>query len=350
MGRTKGTKNKNKTVNKVVNTAKNKNVININVHSKTKPKPKRRTKTTVKPPNTNPLSNSINDNFSRGASQNLGFHPRGLINNEPQQPTIINIQPSAQVAELEKKLKKYKEKLNSHKTAQETTNQNLLTQLSAPTTQPSITVTQPPINVNVNPLNPSTNTQPNTTIIKTTNTPNKRSALRHLRSKTKAGTFFKPTDLDEVSSLAGSIASNKSGLSVVSNTSSASRHSATPPATNPLVSGASEIEEEPLTGAKTTAERMAGHHERQSPEEKKLNNRYYALKGTGTKKGAIKTAEEVLQDLESRTNKKKGDAKRIEDKKRTIKELKDELIDVEQKLTKIKESRTPVKKGRPAAK
>ena len=116
MGRTKGTKNKNKTVNKVVNTAKNKNVININVNSKTKPKPKRRTKTIKSQPeiNNNPITNKMSSNLSRGASQNLGFHPRGLINNELQQQTIIQqIQPppDSRFEKLEKRTKKIKEYL-----------------------------------------------------------------------------------------------------------------------------------------------------------------------------------------------------------------------------------------------
>ena len=96
MGRTKGTKNKNKTVSKVVNTAKNKNVINININPKTKSKTKRRTKTIKSQSeiNNNPITNKMSSNLSRGSSQNLGFHPRGLINNELQQPTIIQqIQP-----------------------------------------------------------------------------------------------------------------------------------------------------------------------------------------------------------------------------------------------------------------
>ena len=108
MGRTKGTKNKNKTVSKVVNTAKNKNVININLNSKTKPKSKRRTKTIKSQPEIN------NNPLSRGASQNLGFHPRGLINNELQQPTIIQqIQPppDSRFEKLEKRTKKIKEYL-----------------------------------------------------------------------------------------------------------------------------------------------------------------------------------------------------------------------------------------------
>ena len=159
MPRTKGAKNKKvKTTTKTINRNKNTNINNVHVHVE---KPKTRKKRTTKPKpeetNNNPLSNTIG--LSRPSSQNLGFHPRGLINNEPQQPTIINIQPTAQVAELEKKLKKYKEKLKSHKDAQDTTNQNLLTQLTTTPPQPNITVTQPPINVNVNPFKPPVKTE-----------------------------------------------------------------------------------------------------------------------------------------------------------------------------------------------
>ena len=108
MGRKLGSKNKKtKIITKTKNT--NTNINNVHVHvEKTKTRKRRTTK--PKEPNNNPLSNTIGE--SRPASSNLGFHPRGLINNEPQQPTIINIQPTAQMNELENKLKKYKGKLN----------------------------------------------------------------------------------------------------------------------------------------------------------------------------------------------------------------------------------------------
>ena len=50
--------------------------------------------------------------------------------------------------------------------------------------------------------------------------------------------------------------------------------------------------------------------------------------------------------MESKEHRTKSDNKRIEDKK-SNKKLKDELADVELQLTKLRESRTPVKKGRP---
>ena len=97
-----GTKNKAKSTpkTKVINRNKNTNINNVHVHVE---KPKTRKRRTTKPkaePNNNPLSSSIG--LSRGASQNLGFHPRGLINNEnkilagekvdwPDQPDFIDL-------------------------------------------------------------------------------------------------------------------------------------------------------------------------------------------------------------------------------------------------------------------
>ena len=112
MGHKLGSKNKKVKTTKTITKNKNTNINNVHVHGE---KPKTRKRRTIKPKpeetNNNPLSNTIG--LSRPSSQNLGFHPRGLINNEPQKPTIINIQPTAQVAELVEKLKKYKDKLKS---------------------------------------------------------------------------------------------------------------------------------------------------------------------------------------------------------------------------------------------
>ena len=108
MPRTKGSKNKSKP--KIINKNKNTNINNVHVHVE---KTRRRRRTTTKPReelHSNPLSNTI----GRPASQNLGFHPRGLIDNQPQQPTIINITPSQDIEKLQKKLKKYKDKLNQN--------------------------------------------------------------------------------------------------------------------------------------------------------------------------------------------------------------------------------------------
>ena len=107
------TKTKTTTKTKIINRNKNTNINNVHVHVE---KPKTRKKRTTKPktePNSNPLSNSVNA-ISRGSSQNLGFHPRGLINNEIQQPTIVHqIQapPDPRLDKLEKRTKKIKDYL-----------------------------------------------------------------------------------------------------------------------------------------------------------------------------------------------------------------------------------------------
>ena len=115
MGRTKGAKNKKvKTTTKTTNRNKNTNINNVHVHVE-KPKPrKRRTTKPKSESNNNPLSNTIG--LSRPASENLGFHPRGLINNEPQQPTIIQqitSPPDPRLEKLDKRTKKIKEYLKS---------------------------------------------------------------------------------------------------------------------------------------------------------------------------------------------------------------------------------------------
>ena len=146
MPRTKGSKNKSKS--KIINRNKNTNINNVHVHVE---KTKTRRRRTTKPReelHSNPLSNSIG--VSRPSSQNLGFHPRGLVDNAPQQPTIINIQPSADLEKLQKKLKKYKDKLNQNKEAQDTMSKEILTNITS-TPQPK----QAPINVTVNPFQPT---------------------------------------------------------------------------------------------------------------------------------------------------------------------------------------------------
>ena len=106
MPRTKGAKNK---VKKVVNQQKSKQTQKqsqtVHVHLD---KPKTRKKRGPNKPKEQNNNQLLGSNLSRPSSQNLGFHPRGLINNESQQPTIINIQPSEQVEELKKKYKNIK--------------------------------------------------------------------------------------------------------------------------------------------------------------------------------------------------------------------------------------------------
>jgi hypothetical protein len=102
-------KPKTRTITKTKNV--NTNVNNVHVHVEKKPRKRRTTKPKSETPNDNQLSNS--KGVSRPSSQNLGFHPRGLINNEPQQPTIIQqiTQPDQRLEKLEKRTKKIKEYL-----------------------------------------------------------------------------------------------------------------------------------------------------------------------------------------------------------------------------------------------
>ena len=132
-----------------------------------------------------------------------------------------------------------------HKTTQDTINQNLLTQMATPPQQPNITVSQPPININTNPLQPQPQPQ---TIEKKKMHPIKKSALRIIKSKTKAGTLFKPPELEG------------DAISVISMSSSLGG----PPGVY------QEQEEDPiLTRAMASSERLAKFHTRQSREEKK---------------------------------------------------------------------------------
>ena len=76
--------------------------------SKTKRKVKSKTEQ-IKTPVLNPFSA-----LSRGTSQNLGFHPVGLVNNQMQQPTVvqqITPAPDPRLEKLEKRTKKIKEYL-----------------------------------------------------------------------------------------------------------------------------------------------------------------------------------------------------------------------------------------------
>lgn len=319
MGRKLGSKNKKtKIITKTKNT--NTNINNVHVHVE---KTKTRKRRTTKPKETNtinPLSKTLGE--SRPASSNIGFHPRGLINNEPQQPTIINIQPTAQVELLEKKLKKYKDKINENKASQDTINQNLLT------------TPAPPINVNVNPLQP---TEVKPVIKPDKTTPLKKSVVRNIKSKTKAGTLFKPSNLDETGSLASFLHS--------------SRAASIAPSEPPVIE---EFQQMETRAAKTAAERLDAQHKRQSKDEKRLENRLYALKGTGGKIGAIKLAEDNLMRLnaELTAGPKAAKQKQIEGSitrlTKALENMKIELPNVEAKLTTIRASRTPVKRGRPA--
>ena len=310
MGRKLGSKNKKVKPTKTTN--RNTNINNVHVHVEKQKTRKRRT-TKQREPINNPLSDVMG--VTRPASQNLGFHPRGLINNEPQQPTIIQIQPTEQVLELEKKLKKYKDKLKSHKDAQDQANQNLLTQLTTTTAPtPNITVTQPPINVNVtNPFTPPVKTE----AIAKTEKPktSKKSVVRFLKSKTKSGKLFKPSELDET----GSVVSTHSSITGTPGTYE-----------EPI-----ETPQMQTRAAKTAAERLADHHARQSKEEKKLENRLYALKGTGNKIGAIINTENQIKHLqdELKEGHKRAKAKQIEGRierlTKALENMEEELPDIE---------------------
>lgn len=58
---------------------------------------RRTTKPKVEPSNNNPF---FSIGVLRPSSQILGFHWRGLVDSAPQQPKIINIQPSQDVEKL----------------------------------------------------------------------------------------------------------------------------------------------------------------------------------------------------------------------------------------------------------
>ena len=166
----------------------------------------------------------------------------------------------------------------------------------------------------------------------------KKSVVRNIKSKTKSGTLFKPSELDETGSMASFLHSSIAA-------------SIAPSEQPPM----EEIEQMETRAAKTAAQRLEAHHKRQSKEEKKLENRLYALKGKGSStKGAIKLAEENLMRLNAElgTGPKLSKQKQIEASiarlTKALENMKIELPSVEAKLTTIRASRTPVKKGRPA--
>ena len=304
MPRTKGSKNKSKP--KIINRNKNTNINNVHVHVE---KTKTRRRRTTKPReelHSNPLSNNIG--VSRPSSQNLGFHPRGLIDNQPQQPTIINIQPSADLEKLQKKLKKYKDKLNQNKEAQDTMNKEILTNLtSAP--QPT---KQAPINVTVNPFQPT---------VKQEKLPTKKSIVRFPKSKTKSGTIFKPSELDETASIA----------------------SATPQKVTPPPS--------PRPTPQPVDEEKLKREQKIKEDEKRLEARFYTLKGNEKKGGSIISTQIALvslkEQLQSATTSKlqKSLKLRIEKKEESLTNLKQELKETETKLKAIRAAKPRARGG-----
>ena len=114
-----------------------------------------------------------------------------------------------------------------------------------------------------------------------------------------------------------------------------------------------EIEHMQTRAAKTAAERLAAQHKRQTEKEKKLENKLYSLKGSGSKQGSIKYTENRIKDFKSDLEKESKPGKRgqIESKinklYKTLESLQAELPKVEEQLKAARESRTPVPKGRP---
>ena len=109
-----GTKKKVKTSTKtkIINRNKNTNINNVHVHVE---KPKTRKKRASKPKEDVSKTNLItsSSSISQGVSQKIN-HQRGLVNNELQQPTIIQqIQsiPDPRIDKLEKRTKKIKDYL-----------------------------------------------------------------------------------------------------------------------------------------------------------------------------------------------------------------------------------------------
>ena len=111
MGRKLGSKNKK--IKTTTNRNKNTNINNVHVHVE---KPITRKKRTTKP-KTEQIKTPVLNPFSalsRGTSQNLGFHPVGLVDNQMQQPTVIQQiipAPDPRLEKLEKRTKKIKEYL-----------------------------------------------------------------------------------------------------------------------------------------------------------------------------------------------------------------------------------------------
>ena len=116
-----------------------------------------------------------------------------------------------------------------------------------------------------------------------------------------------------------------------------------------------EIEQMITRSAKTTAERLASHHKRQTEKEKKLENRLFTLKGAESKSGSIKSTEKQLirlnAELETETKKaRRGQLEsRITKTQKSLDAMKAELPKVEEELKQLKAAKTPVKKGRPAS-
>jgi hypothetical protein len=217
-------------------------------------KPTTRRKRTSQPKEGAPqigMPKSTNNNHITSSASSGLNHSRGLINNE--QPTIIQQIMNPDVEKMLKRLDFIDNKINS-----------------APA---------PSINITTN----KTKQPPQGAALTSENVAKHKSVVRIAKSATRKGTLFKPSELDETTSVA-SFASAPSSIS-------ASASLLTPDATAPELGQKGP--------AVTGAERSAKHSALKAGEEKKLENRLYSLKGTGSKKGAIANAEEKLKQLQS---------------------------------------------------
>jgi hypothetical protein len=318
MPRPKGTKNKKPTVKKPVKKLTQKQSQTVHVHlAAAAKKPTTRRKRTSQPKEGAPqigMPKSTNNNHITSSASSGLNHSRGLINNE--QPTIIQQIMNPDVEKMLKRLDFIDNKINS-----------------APAPSINISTPQPNIKITTN----KTKQPPPGAALTSENVAKHKSVVRIAKSATRKGTLFKPSDLDETASVA-SFASAPSSIS-------ASASLLTPDATAPELGQKGP--------AVSGAERSAKHSALKAGEEKKLENRLYSLKGTGSKKGAIANAEEKLKQLQSQTpasNKQKTSLqKRIEKAKKEIPDLKAELVQVEADLKLLKSTKPGEKKGRPSA-
>lgn len=316
MGCKIGSKNKKPTIKKVVKqptrtkqTQKQSQTVHVHLE-----KPKTRNKRTSKPKEQSELLQKPSNSISSSVSSGL-IHTRGQINNEVQQPTIIQINP-----DIEKMIKRL----------------DLIDSKMSSTLPPNINISTPQPNIQIT---TNKSKQPSS-LLTTDNVAKHKSVIRLSKSVTRKGTLFKPPDLDETTSVA-------SFASVKSTGPSASLLTPDPLLLTPDPTAPEVGQKGP---AATSAERLAKHAALKTAEEKKLENRLYSLKGTGTKKGAISTAEDKLQELQAETPstsvQKKALQKKVEKLKQEIVDLKTELSQVETDLKLVRSTKPGEKRGR----
>ena len=204
---------------------------------------------------------------------------------------------------------------------------------STPAPNINISTPQPNIKITIN------KTKEPVLALTSENVGKQKSVIRFAKSATRKGTLFKSAEMDETGSI----------TSFTSAPSSAAA-SSTPALLTPSASAPDVGQKGP---AVTGAERTAKHSALKAAEENKLENRLYSLKGTGSKKGAIASAQTKLQQLEvqkpASAKQKKSLQLRIEKAKQEIPALKAELVQVEADLKLLKSSKLGEKKGRPSA-